>query len=107
MAMQTAIKRSRDHSEEFDGPTAKIAKQLKSLGLGRPDADYDMSGVEARDFSHVTVEDMLETAAEIEIDDRFLKIPRQLSQPNPRTKPTSTALIPYEKSPPRNEDRME
>lgn len=95
--MQLALKRSRDHSDDHEVPEAKIAKQVQSLRIYSCDAEDDMSGVEARDFTHVTVEDMLEAAAEIEIDDRFLKIPRQISQPKKNSGATSTALIPYEK----------
>lgn len=75
-------------------PPQKLARRMSALRIAHPadDAD-DMNGVESPAFYHVSRQDWLDAVNEVEVDDRFTRIPEHVRQPY-FERPT-TALIPY------------
>lgn len=81
-------------AESPNSPPQKLLRRISDLQIKEPPLISDeMPGIESPDFYHVSENDWLEALKEVEIDDRFLKIPPQIV--NSYFERPSNALIPY------------
>lgn len=83
-------------------PPQKLAKRIHKMQLEPPEIndamDSEMDGIESPEFYHVSRKDWLDAVNEIDVDDRFTRIPQEVRVKPYFERPTN-ALIRYTPKP--------